>query len=129
MAVPSTPERNPWITILAGALVERGHMPPPEHGAPSPFSMASEEHTRALVKGAGFADVHVEEVPVHFTFRNLDDYMSYVTDTAGPFAIVLRGLSGSHREAIKVQLGEAFDPFATDGGYELPGAALSAVAS
>ena len=66
---------------------------------------------------------------MRFAFRDVDDYVSYASDTAGPFAIVLRGLSESERGALKAQLGEAFAPFAANGRYELPGVSLNAVAS
>ena len=33
-------DRNPWATLPAVALVERGHMPPPEPGAPGIFALA-----------------------------------------------------------------------------------------
>jgi hypothetical protein len=81
LSVWSAPERNPWITILARILVERGHMSPPEPGAPDPFSMASEERTRTLLRGAGFTAVRTEEVGVRFAFRDIDDYLSYASDT------------------------------------------------
>jgi SAM-dependent methyltransferase len=129
LSVWGGPERNPWITILARIVVELGHIAPPEPGAPDPFSMASEERTRALLSGAGFSAVRTEEVPVCFAFRDLDDYVSYASDTAGPFAIVLRGLSDGERGALKARLGEAFARFVAHGGYELPGVSLNAVAS
>ena len=122
-------ERNPWASIGGRILVERGRMPPPEPGAPGIFSMASEERTSALLEGAGFTAVRTAEVPVRFAFRDLDDYERWVTEVAGAFAMVVRGLSEQEREALKTQLGEAFAPFAADGGYELPGVALCAVAS
>jgi ubiquinone/menaquinone biosynthesis C-methylase UbiE len=128
LAVWSAPERNPWATIGFGLLIERGHMPPPEPGAPSPFAMASEEQTRALLEGAGFTAVRTEEVPVRFTFRDIDDYTTYATDTGGPAALVLRRLPEDEREALKTKLGAAFAPFAAAVGYELPGVALCAVA-
>jgi SAM-dependent methyltransferase len=129
LAVWGPPERNPWAAIGGRMLVERGHMPPPEPGAPGVFSMGSEERTRALLEGAGFGEVRIEEIAVRFAFSDVDDYVSFVIDTAGPFAMVIRGLSDSERETIEAQLGEAFVPFAADGGYELPGVALAAVAS
>jgi ubiquinone/menaquinone biosynthesis C-methylase UbiE len=128
LAVWGAPERNPWATIGFGLLIERGHMPPPEPGAPSPFALASEEQTRALLAGAGFTAVRTEEVPVRFTFRDLDDYMTYATDTGGPAALVLRGLPEDERQTLKTQLGAAFAPFGADGGYEIPGVALCAAA-
>jgi SAM-dependent methyltransferase len=129
LAVWGPPERNPWAAIGGRMLVERGHMPPPEPGAPGVFSMGSEERTRALLEDAGFADVRTEEIPVRFAFSDVDDYVRFATETAGPFAIVIRGLSESERQTIEAQLGDAFAPFAADGGYELPGVALAAVAS
>jgi hypothetical protein len=128
LSVWGAPERNPWASIGGRILVERGHMPPPEPGAPGIFGMASEDRTRALLAGAGFVDVRIEEVPVHFAFSDLDDYERWVIDIAGPFAMAVRGLSEGQREVLKAQLGEAFTPFAADGRYEIPGVALCAVA-
>jgi ubiquinone/menaquinone biosynthesis C-methylase UbiE len=129
LSVWGAPERNPWASIGGMILVERGHIPPPEPEAPGVFSMASEERTRALLDGAGFGSVRTEEVPMRFAFRDLDDYEQWVIDVAGPFAMVLRGLPEDEREVLRARLTEAFVPFATDGGYELPGVALCAVAS
>jgi ubiquinone/menaquinone biosynthesis C-methylase UbiE len=128
LAVWGAPERNPWATIGFGLLIERGHMPPPEPGAPGPFAMASEEQTRALLVGAGFTAVRTEEIPVRFAFRDLDDYTTYATDTGGPAALVLRRLPDDERQTLKTQLRAAFAPFAVDGGYEIPGVALCAAA-
>jgi ubiquinone/menaquinone biosynthesis C-methylase UbiE len=129
LSVWGAPERNPWASIGGRLLVERGHMPPPEPDAPGIFAMASEERTRALLEGAGFTTVRTEEVPVRFAFRDVDDYVSWATNTAGALAMVIRGLSDDERETIKGQLVDAFSPFAADGGYEFPGVTLNAVAS
>jgi ubiquinone/menaquinone biosynthesis C-methylase UbiE len=128
LSVWGAPERNPWASIGGMILIERGHMPPPEPGAPGVFSMASEERTRALLNDAGFTSVRTEEVPVRFGFRDLDDYEQWVLNVAGPFATVVRGLPEDEREVLRARLREAFVPFATNGGYELPGVALCAVA-
>jgi ubiquinone/menaquinone biosynthesis C-methylase UbiE len=129
LAVWGAPERNPWITIGFGLLVEHGHMPPPDPDAPTPFSLASKEHVRARLEDAGFGDVHTEEVPVRFTFSDVDDYATYLADTGGPAAPVFRGLSEDERETLKTELRAAFAPFEAGGGYELPGVSLAAVAS
>jgi ubiquinone/menaquinone biosynthesis C-methylase UbiE len=128
LAVWSTPERNPWLSIGFGLLVERGYMPPPEPGAPSPFAMASEKQTRALLEGAGFTAVRTEELPVRFIFRDLDDYTTYATDTAGPVGLALQRLPEDEREALKTRLTAAFARFEVGAGYEIPGVALCAVA-
>jgi SAM-dependent methyltransferase len=129
LSVWGAPERNPWASIGGRILVERGHIPPPEPGAPGIFSMASEERTRVLLEGAGFSAVRTEEVSVLFAFGDLDEYERWIMEVAGAFAMVVRGLSKREREALKAQLEAAFAPFMADGGYTLPGVALTAIAS
>ncbi|HEX6584465.1 MAG TPA: methyltransferase domain-containing protein [Thermoleophilaceae bacterium] len=127
LAVWGPPERNPWAAIGGMILVQRGHMPPPEPGAPGVFSMASEEHTRGLLEGAGFTGVRTEEVPVTFVFDDVDEYVSWASDVAGPFAMVIRGLPDPERAAITEELAEAFAPFGAGANYELPGVCLNAI--
>jgi ubiquinone/menaquinone biosynthesis C-methylase UbiE len=129
LSVWGAPERNPWASIGARILIERGHMPPPEPGAPGVFSMAAEERTRALLEGAGFEDIRTEEVDVRFAFADLDDYVRWAIDMAGPIAIVISGLSEDELRAVRAQLEPAFAPFRVEGRYELPGVSLCAVAS
>lgn len=129
LSVWGAPERNPWASIGGMILVERGQLPPAEPGTPGVFSMAGEESTRALLDGAGFSSICADEVPVRFAFRDIDDYEQWVIDVAGPFAMVVRGLSEREREVLRARLREAFVPFSVDGGYELPGVALCTVAS
>jgi hypothetical protein len=68
-------------------------------------------------------------VPVRFAYRDLADYLRWVTEVAGPVATVVRGLPEHERRALKAQLAEAFVPFEAAGGYRVPGIALCAVAS
>jgi SAM-dependent methyltransferase len=129
LSVWGAPERNPWVSIAGMILVERGHIPPPEPGAPGIFSLASEERTEALLNGAGFGSVRTEHVPVRFVFRDLADYERWVLDVTGPLAMVVRGLPNDEREVLSGRLSEAFVPFSADEGYALPGVALCAVAN
>jgi SAM-dependent methyltransferase len=128
LSVWGAPERNPWASIGAMILVERGHMPAPRPGAPGVFSLADETRTRNLLNAAGFGTVRTEEVPVRFRFRDLADYERWVVDVAGPIALVVRGLPEDEREVLRSGLREQFVPFEADGEYELPGVALCAVA-
>jgi SAM-dependent methyltransferase len=129
LSVWGEPERNPWASTPGRFLVERGHIPPPEPGAPGVFSMASEERTRELLRDAGFTAVRFEEVAVRWVFRDLDEYQRWLMDVSASLALVIRGLSAEESDALTARLQEAFAPFAADGGYELPGVALCAVAS
>ena len=129
LAVWRAPEQNPWISVPGRVAVERGHVPPPEPGAPGPFAMADERRTRALIEGAGFGGVRTEEVALTVTFRDSDDLMAMTTDMSGPMGMVLRGLPGDEREEVRRRLEEALAPFASDGGLALPGLALCATAT
>ena len=122
-------EQNPWVTRLAAALVELGRIPPPEPGGPDPFSMCNADDTKGRLERAGFETVRTAEVPVRFDFADVDDYVSYAADTAGPFATVLAGQSDEEAAELKDRLREDFAPFAAEGGYQLPGLALNAVAA
>jgi SAM-dependent methyltransferase len=129
LSVWGAPEQNPWASIGGRLLVERGHLPPPEPGAPGVFSMAGAERTLELLAAAGFDEVRTDEVPVHFAFDDLDAYVSWVMDVAGPYGMAVRSLPEREREELKGHLAHAFAPFGTDRGYEIPGVALTAVAS
>jgi SAM-dependent methyltransferase len=129
LAVWSTAERNPWVAIAGRILAERGLAPPPEPGAPGMFVLADEGRLRGLLEGAGFSVLRVEAVPVLFEFDDVDDYIVRSKDTGGMFARIWRDTSDEDREAITALLAEDFAGFAVDGGYELPGVAVVAVAS
>ncbi len=70
----------------------------------------------------------VEKVPVLFAYRGLDDYVASASDTGGAFAVAFREAPEEERERMKQEIADAFAPFSVDGGYELPGVALVAVA-
>jgi ubiquinone/menaquinone biosynthesis C-methylase UbiE len=129
LAVWGPQERNPFFVTIAISLVQHGHLPMPEPPGPPVFSMASAERTTALLEGAGFADVRTEEVAVQFETPDVDEYLSVVADTSGPLGLALRELSDSERAAVKADVEESFPRFAAEGGYEIPGLALCAVAS
>jgi SAM-dependent methyltransferase len=128
LSVWGAPERNPWASIGARILVERGHMPPPEPGRPGVFSMAAPERVRAPLEGAGFENVRTDEVGVEFLFRDIEDYVQWAIDMAGPLAMVLRGLSSEELRSVAAEVEEAFAPFSAHGGYTLQGAAVCAIA-
>ena len=129
LAVWRGAQQNPWISLTGRILVERGLFPRPEPGQPGIFALASEERLLSLLAGAGFTVERAEDVPVHFVYRDLDDYVARAHDTGGGFAKVWREAPEDERVAIKAQLAEAFAPYAVDGGYVLPGVALCAVST
>jgi ubiquinone/menaquinone biosynthesis C-methylase UbiE len=128
LAVWGAMEQNPFFTIIAISLTQRGHLPPPEPPGPPVFSMGSRERTAALLEGAGFSGVRTEEVSVRFECPNVEEYLSLVADTSGPLGLALRGLPETDRAAVRADVEDALARFSTERGYELPGVALCAAA-
>jgi ubiquinone/menaquinone biosynthesis C-methylase UbiE len=129
LAVWGSPERNPFFTTIAMALVQRDLMPPPDLEVPGIFFMASPERTAGLLEGAGFGEVRIEEIAVEFPMASVDEYVEFVKDTSGPIAFALMETPAEQREELNPPLSEAMAPFAADRGYVFPGVALAAVAS
>ena len=127
LAVWGSMEQNPFFTVIAIALTQHGHLPPPEPPGPPVFSMASADRTTALLERAGFAGVRTEEVAVRFEVPDTDGYLSLVADTAGPLGLALQALSESDREAVKADVEDSVARFRSGRGYEFPGIALCAV--
>jgi SAM-dependent methyltransferase len=130
LAVWGPPERNPFFMIPAISLIQRGHIPPPDPPpAPGIFAMADAERTSRLLREAGFDDVRTEELSVTFPLPDVGEYLAFLADTAGPLALALRALSESDRAEVAADVEDSLARFAVNGGYELPGVALLAVAS
>lgn len=129
LAVWGAAERNPFFLIVAISLTQQGHLPPLEPPGPPVFSMASAERTTELLRGGGFAEVRTEEIPVRFAVADVDEYLGFIADTAGPLGLALQGLSDDERTAVKAEVDDSLARFAAESGYELPGVALCAVAS
>ncbi|HJR94327.1 MAG TPA: methyltransferase domain-containing protein [Gaiellaceae bacterium] len=129
LAVWSAPEHNPWISIAGRILAELGLAPPPEPGAPGMFVLADENRLRGLLAGAGFTVERIEDVPVLFTYDDVNAYIASARDTGGMFARLWSEASDEQREAIGAGLVAGLERFRVAGGYELPGIAVGASAS
>ena len=129
LAVWRGPEKNPWVAIAGRVLVARGLAPPPDPDAPGMFTMAADGRVQSLLRGAGFTEIRTDDVPIVFVAVDIDDYLSSARETGGMFARAWDAASEEERIGIKEELADAFVPFERDGGYQLPGLALVAVAS
>lgn len=128
LAVWGPPESNPFFSLIGMALMQRGHISPPEPPpAPGIFSMASAERTEVLLREAGFRDIQIEEVSVVFSVPDAGEYLSLVMDSAGPLAMALRQLPEAARSEIRQQLQESISSFEMEEGFEIPGLTLCAV--
>jgi ubiquinone/menaquinone biosynthesis C-methylase UbiE len=120
-AVWTTPDRNLWAFLPAFALVEAGHLDPPEPGAPGIFAMGDQERIRSLVTGAGFADPDIREVTVEWGYSDSGMHWDKTMKLAAPIADAVNSLADDEQERIKelvasrVEERVAEDPAALDG--------------
>ena len=110
-------------------LVERGHLPPPEPGAPGPFALGDDASVRALLDDAGFAGARVAPVEVRFVLDSLEEWERWASE-ATSIGEALRGVPEDERAAIRADVATVYAPF-TDGGGRvvLPGLSNVWVAS
>ena len=119
-AVFAGPERNPWAGLPSRVLQQRGHIPPPEAGAPGILALADRDRLRRLFTEAGFAEPAIEEVAFGFRSREPDDYWEFLNGAAGAIAMVLARLGEDERERIRGEIGEQLGAFGGSGHIELP---------
>ena len=127
LAVWGAPACNPFFTVVMGALIEQGHLPPPPL-SPGVFALADAARLRTTPNGAGFSHVETQEVPSGFAVATVEAYAGLVADTAGPIGLAIQSLSEDARAALRDRCEAGLEPHATDTGYEIPSLALCALA-
>lgn len=120
-AVWQTPDRNPWAAIPGMTLVQRGHMPPPEPGAPGIFAMGVVDRIVELVTGAGFGEPRLEELTFEWRYA-ADDLWDTLTRLAGPLAAVINGLPDEEQRATRTAIEESLAQYRRDGEFVIPAA-------
>lgn len=128
-AVWATGDRNPWITVAGRILVEHGHMPPPEPDEPGMFVLGDIQKLRALVEDAGFSIAQLDEVTVRNDYPDVEEYIRRSNELGGMFTRAWTSAPVDEQDAMTDEIREAFEPFAVEGGYSVPGSAICVLAS
>lgn len=117
-------ERNPWLGAMLGAVgTQLGMMFPPP-GLPGPFALDGRDKLLAVLSGAGFEDVAVDEVEAPWIGASFDQWWLVTTALAGPLAKVLEAQPPEAIDAIRSRAREALAPYETPNGLEIPGVTL-----
>jgi SAM-dependent methyltransferase len=127
-AVWDLPDRNPWATIPTRAMVELGHLEPPDPEAPGMFRLAAPGSLQAVLEGAGFVDVRVMPVRVQRTYDRVEQFIEDTVEMSPTVGATLRELGESEQSAVLDAVGAAAGAYAGDDGrVVLPGSSLVAV--
>jgi len=116
--------RNPWATAYGPVLIERGLQEPPKPGEPGQFALGEPDVIDALVRGAGFDELRVDEVPVEYRFPSWDEYSRVMNSLAAALRVTLAELDEDVRAEVDAAARARLDRFLTPDGYVLPGVAL-----
>jgi SAM-dependent methyltransferase len=129
LAAWDEPAFNAWATIPTAALVELGHLKPPDPNAPGMFVLAAPGRLQDLLDAAGFLDVLVESVETHRSFTGLDAYVSETRDISSFFGEAFDPLSESERGAVVGTIADLSEPYTdADGSIRFVGRSLVAAA-
>ena len=121
-AVWRTAERNPWASVPAMTLVQLGHVPPPEPGAPGIFALGEPARIRELVTGAGFGEPEREEIAFEFRYADFDDFWDTLIRLS-PIGGVIDELPADEREGTREAIMQNIAPYRNDdGSYTAPAA-------
>jgi SAM-dependent methyltransferase len=129
LAAWDEPPVNPWATIPTQALIDLGHMAPPDPDAPGMFILAAPGVLQELLESAGFVDVIVDSVETSRLFAGVEEYAAETGDVSSTFGEVFRTLSDEQRDDVTRTIASLAEPYrSADGSLVLPGRSLVAAA-
>ena len=108
-AVWAGPDQNLWAAVPGIALMERGHLPAPEPGAPGIFALADPDRIRELVTGAGFGEPSIEQVPVDWGYGDSAEHWEKTLKLAAPIAEAVNGLAPEQRDEVRTAVAGRID--------------------
>ncbi len=117
----SVPEKNPWVTILMGAIKGHLEVPAPEPGAPGLFRCAAPDYIENLAKKSGFEIVVNKEYESPMEITSNEEYWDMMTEVAAPIVSAMRSADDKTILAIKMDVFKKMDEMFGEGAKAMPG--------
>jgi len=127
-AVWAGPDRNLWAAIPGMTMVELGHLPPPEPGAPGIFAMGDPDRIRELVTGSGFGEPRIAEIEIPWGYHDPETHWEKTVTLAAPIAEAFNALSPEAQEEVRAKVRERDIERLAEDPNTLDGVALAVVA-
>jgi SAM-dependent methyltransferase len=129
LATWDTPDRNLWMAAPVMQLIARGAFPPPEPGAPGPFSMAETAQLEQRMASAGFQQIETGKVEFDHLYPSFDQYWEMNLDLGAPLAAAMAELDETTVAEVREAVRGVLVPFAdSDGALRIPASAVVAAA-
>jgi SAM-dependent methyltransferase len=130
LGVWDVPERNPWVTIPRGALLDVAGIPGPDPQAPGMFALAHEGALPELLESAGLVEVKVAAVPMVRRFDDVAQYLAQTLEISSMLRTAYDRLTADQKAQLSERIAQAATPFTDDdGSITVPGSTLIASAS
>lgn len=121
--VMGPPDRNQWMSLMMGALMQAGRAPAGENpfALGGVFGLASPAVNEELLAAAGFSEIRCGTLRGSMPVESVDDLWDLQTKVAGPVRVTVALMSDAELITARRALAEMIEPFASDGGgYDLP---------
>jgi SAM-dependent methyltransferase len=129
VAVWERREANPWLVLPQRALVDLGHLPPPEPAAPGPFALSDAGRLADLLEETGFIEVATDTVDLPRRYETFDAFLEETIELSSTFRGAWSGRGESERAAVRERIRELTRPFTdSEGRLDLPARALMSAA-
>ncbi len=124
------PQDNPWASAPTAELLAMGAIDPPDLDAPNMFALRDPQRIRTLLEQAGFTDIAIEQIPIVFEYRSLDDWWDTQLDISTSLARAVEALTPAQRDDLRDAIDARLAQYvAQDATVALPGLTHVAAAS
>jgi SAM-dependent methyltransferase len=130
LAAWTGPADNPWAAVAQEELDRLAARQPSGPDEPHMFAFSDPARIHALLDGAGFDDVVVEQLDLVWRYANLDDWWDVQLDISTRLAEGVGALSPAQRDDLRDAIDARLAPYVeADGSVALPGRTHVAAAS
>jgi ubiquinone/menaquinone biosynthesis C-methylase UbiE len=98
------PEKNFWVGVMAGTILENMDLEKPEPEAPGIFRCADKNMMTNIFETAGFKNITVKEVNGSLNCDTAETYWDMMTEVAAPFAAALSNADDATTAKIKSEV-------------------------
>ncbi|MDB5121868.1 MAG: methyltransferase type 11 [Sphingobacteriales bacterium] len=123
-AVWNGPEKNFWVTAIAGTINKNMELPPPPPEAPGMFRCAKSGFIEDLFKQAGLKNTSQTEVAGKMKCVTTDVYWDMMTEVAAPFVAALSKADDAMKDKIKNEVYQLVKEKYPDGNVVIDSSAL-----
>lgn len=128
-SVWDTPDKNPWINVIARQLGRMGRVEVEDPTEPTGISyLADPSRREQMVSEAGFSVVETAAIPVRYRFSDFDDFWESRLRMSGSVAEEVSELSEEELKDLRRAVKESVETFESAERYDLPGLTVNVVA-